>query len=261
MILETAGLVRHFGGIKALDGVDIGVRRGEFVGIIGPNGSGKTTLFNVITGIYRPDGGSVTMEGASIGGLPPHRITRMGIARTFQNIRLFGELTVADNVRIAHHQHMRCGPAAAVCRTGAYRREERRMREEVEGFLSIFSLQDRRAELAKNLPYGDQRKLEIARALACCPKVLLLDEPAAAMDPSEAGKLMESILRIRERFRLTVLLIEHRMRLVTGICERLVVLDFGQVIAEGAPSDIRKDPRVVEAYLGRNVPAGNPGHG
>jgi len=261
MILEAAGLVRHFGGIKALDGVDIAVRRGELVGVIGPNGSGKTTLFNVITGIYRPDGGTVTMEGESIVGLPPHRITRLGIARTFQNIRLFRELTVADNVRIAHHQHVRYGPLEAVCRTGSFHREERRMREEVEGFLSIFSLQDRRAEPAKNLPYGDQRKLEIARALACCPKVLLLDEPAAGMNPSEVAKLMEFILRIRERFRLTVLLIEHQMRLVMGICERLVVLDFGQVIAEGTPSAIRKDPRVVEAYLGRNVPSGNRSHG
>jgi len=168
---------------------------------------------------------------------------------------------VADNVRIAHHQHVRYGPLEAVCRTGSFHREERRMREEVEGFLSIFSLQDRRAEPAKNLPYGDQRKLEIARALACCPKVLLLDEPAAGMNPSEVAKLMEFILRIRERFRLTVLLIEHQMRLVMGICERLVVLDFGQVIAQGAPSAVRKDPRVVEAYLGRSAPTGNRSHG
>jgi branched-chain amino acid transport system ATP-binding protein len=257
VILEAAGLVRHFGGVKALDGVDLGVRRGELVGIIGPNGSGKTTLFNVITGIYAPDGGTVTMEGESIAGLPPHRIARKGIARTFQNIRLFRELSVAENVRIAYHPNVHYGPGDAVFRTKLFHREERRMNEEVEGFLSIFSLQDRRGELAKNLSYGDQRRLEIARALASCPKLLLLDEPAAGMNPSEVGKLMEFILGIRERFRLTVLLIEHRMRLVMGICERLIVLDFGRVIARGTPSAIRSDPLVVEAYLGRGASAGH----
>jgi branched-chain amino acid transport system ATP-binding protein len=261
MMLEAAGLVRHFGGVKALDGVDFRIARGELVGIIGPNGSGKTTLFNVITGIYRPDSGSVSMEGEGIAGLPSHEIARKGIARTFQNIRLFRELTVAENVRIAHHPHVRYSPCDAVFRTKTFYREERRLREEVEGFLSIFSLQDRRGELAKNLPYGDQRKLEIARALASCPKLLLLDEPAAGMNPSEVAKLMEFILRIRERFSLTVLLIEHQMRLVMGICERLIVLDFGQVIARGIPSEIRKDPLVIEAYLGRSASAWNGSQG
>ena len=237
MILEVKELTRHFGGIKALDGVDLRIGRGELSGIIGPNGSGKTTLFNVITGIYRPDRGVVSLEGREITGLPPHEIARRGIARTFQNIRLFRELTVVDNVRIAHHPHVRYGPVAALLRTDTFYREERRTREQVEEFLSIFSLQDRRKELARNLSYGEQRKLEIARALASRPKVLLLDEPAAGMNPSEVGTLMEFILRIRERFSLTVLLIEHQMRLVMGICERLIVMDFGQVIARGLPAD------------------------
>ncbi|MBI5420164.1 MAG: ABC transporter ATP-binding protein [Deltaproteobacteria bacterium] len=250
MILEVAGLSKNFGGIKALAGVDFHLDEGELIGMIGPNGSGKTTVFNVITGIYRPAGGSVTMDGTPLVGLSPHAINRLGIVRTFQNIRLFRNLSVMDNVRIACHSHVRYGPLSALCRSGGFYQAEGEIWEKAMHLLSIVSLQDRRKELAKNLPYGDQRKLEIARALATEPRILLLDEPAAGMNPFEVGRLMEFIREIRERFRLSILLIEHQMRLVMGICERIVVMDFGQVIARGAPEEIRNNPRVIEAYLG-----------
>jgi len=254
MILAISGLTKHFGGIRAVDGVDLSIAEGELAGLIGPNGSGKTTVFNLVTGIYLPDGGSVTLDGKSLVGLPPHRINRLGIARTFQNIRLFRNLTVLDNVRIAHHSHREYGPLSALCRTERFYKREKEIQAKVEYFLSIFMLQNRKNEIAGNLPYGDQRKLEIARALASEPRLLLLDEPAAGMNPYEVRMLMDFLLEIHERFRLTILLIEHQMRLVMGICQRLTVMDFGQVIARGDPSEIRGDRRVVEAYLGEDVP-------
>jgi len=254
MMLAIRGLTKHFGGIRAVDGVDLTLAKGELVGLIGPNGSGKTTVFNLVTGICRPDGGSILFEEKSLVGLSPHRINRLGVARTFQNIRLFRNLTVMDNVRIAHHSHLEYGPVSALCRTGRFYREEIEIQEKVENLLSIFLLQNRKHEIAGNLPYGDQRKLEIARALATEPRVLLLDEPAAGMNPNEVGKLMEFILGMRERFRLTILLIEHQMRLVMGMCQRLAVMDFGQVIARGLPDEIRENSKVIEAYLGEDVP-------
>jgi branched-chain amino acid transport system ATP-binding protein len=254
MMLEISGLTKNFGGIRAVDGVDLSIAEGEVVGLIGPNGSGKTTVFNLMTGIYRPDGGSVTLDGRSLVGLPPHRINRLGVARTFQNIRLFRNLTVLDNVRIAHHSHREYGPLSALCRTGRFSKKENELHIKVDYFLSIFLLQNRKNEIAGSLPYGDQRKLEIARALASEPRLLLLDEPAAGMNPYEVRMLMDFLLEIHERFRLTILLIEHQMRLVMGICQRLTVMDFGQVIAQGPPSEIRGDSRVIEAYLGEDVP-------
>ncbi|MGW8285023.1 MAG: ABC transporter ATP-binding protein [Candidatus Deferrimicrobiaceae bacterium] len=253
-MLEIRGLTKHFGGIRAVDGVDLLLGEGDLVGLIGPNGSGKTTVFNLVTGIYRPDAGSIALEGESLVGIPPYRINRLGIARTFQNIRLFRKLTVMDNVRIAHHSHLEYGPMAALCRTRRYYTGENEIHDKVENFLSIFSLQNRKNDLAGGLSYGDQRKLEIARALASEPRVLLLDEPAAGMNPYEVRKLMEFILLIRERFRLSILLIEHQMRLVMGICERLAVMDFGQVIARGVPDEIRENRKVIKAYLGEDIP-------
>ena len=249
-LLELKQLCRHFGGLKAVHMVDLVVNENALNGLIGPNGSGKTTIFNVITGIYKPTDGHVVFDGQNINGLAPFVINQMGIARTFQNIRLFPNLTVLDNVRIAYHPHSGYGMADAILHNNHFEKMEQKLTEKAQEFLSVFNLQDRQGEIAKNLPYGEQRRLEIARALASNPKVLLLDEPAAGMNPKEVATLMELIHFIREKFNLTVLLIEHQMRVVMGICEYITVMDFGEVIARGSAQEVQGNPKVVEAYLG-----------
>ena len=249
-ILVLKKLCRYFGGLKAVHEVDLALEPNALNGLIGPNGSGKTTIFNVITGIYEPSGGEVVFEGQSIGGLDPFIINQMGIARTFQNIRLFPELTVLDNVRIAYHPHAGYGMRDAFFHNKRYDAKEKELTEKAQDFLSVFGLENRQAEIAKNLPYGEQRRLEIARALASNPKVLLLDEPAAGMNPNESIELMDLIHFIREKFGLTVLLIEHQMRVVMGICEKITVMDFGEVIARGNAKEVQSNKHVIEAYLG-----------
>jgi len=253
--LDIRSLTKFFGGLKAVSNVDLTLYQGNLVGLIGPNGAGKTTVFNMITGIYVPSEGDILFEGESVIGLPPHTINQMGIARTFQNIRLFPSLTVLDNVRIAYHPHAGYSMSDSIFRNRKYHEKEKELTERAQEFLSVFNLQDRQSEIARNLPYGEQRRLEIARALAAEPSLLLLDEPAAGMNPAESMALMDLIHFIRERFKLTILLIEHQMRVVMGICEQITVVDFGEVIARGNPEEIQNNPRVIEAYLGRGAAA------
>lgn len=249
-----------FGGLKAVTNFGLKLEKGELVGLIGPNGAGKTTIFNMLTGVYNPTSGNIIFNGESgeksIIGLKPYQITQMGIARTFQNIRLFKDLKVIDNVRIAFHSNVKYTALQAVLRTTSYYKEEEAMVERARELLKIFNLHNKENELAKNLPYGEQRKLEITRALATNPKLLLLDEPAAGMNPQETQDLMNLIKFIRDKFNLTILLIEHDMSLVMGICERIAVLDYGQTIAMGTPQQISKDPKVIKAYLGEEVITG-----
>ena len=252
-MLEIKGLTKLFGGLKAVKDFDFGIKKGELLGLIGPNGAGKTTIFNLITGIYTITAGSIKFKGDNLIGLPSHQITQMGIARTFQNIRLFPNLSVLDNVRIAYHTHAGYSLTDSMLHNAHFFKLEKELTERAQEFLSVFNLQDRQGEIAKNLPYGEQRRLEIARALAANPELLLLDEPAAGMNPGEVMALMDLIHFIRERFNLTILLIEHQMRVVMGICEWITVMDFGEVIARGTPNEIQSNPRTIEAYLGRGA--------
>ena len=257
-LLKTEHLGMQFGGLRAVGDFSLELAEGELVGLIGPNGAGKTTVFNMLTGVYAPTSGTITLatktgNAEQIGGLLPHRITRKGIARTFQNIRLFKSMTVWENVSISRHFQVPYRLAQGVFRLPPFRKAEADLRSEILELLAIFKIDNKAEMQASNLPYGEQRKLEIVRALASKPRLLLLDEPAAGMNPQETLELMELIRFIKERFELTVLLIEHDMNLVMGICERLLVLDYGLTIAQGLPAEIRNNPVVIKAYLGEDA--------
>lgn len=249
--VENVGI--QFGGLKAVQGFDMELFEGELIGLIGPNGAGKTTSFNMLTGVYKPTEGKITFDGKVTNNLSPHQVTKSGVSRTFQNIRLFKELTVLDNVKVANHSLANHSLLSSLFRLPTHFKGEEKMTQESIEFLKIFGLDVYKDELAKNLPYGMQRRLEIARALAAGPKLLLLDEPAAGMNPKETKALMDLIALIRQKFNLTILLIEHDMGLVMGICERIYVLDHGQLIADGTPEEIRNNKKVIEAYLGEEV--------
>lgn len=252
-LLKVNDISMVFGGLRAVSNFTMHIDKGELIGLIGPNGAGKTTAFNMITGVYTPTEGDIYFDGEKSSGKQSYQVTQMGMARTFQNIRLFSELSVIDNVKIAYNMHVKYNMLDAVLRTGKYIKEEEEITEKAMALLKIFHLEGDANEEARNLPYGKQRRLEIARAMATQPKLLLLDEPAAGMNPQETHELMEMIRWIRDEFKLSILLIEHDMGLVMGVCERIYVLEYGMKIAEGTPDEIKTNKRVIEAYLGEEV--------
>ncbi len=249
-LLEVKNLGISFGGLRAVDDFNLTIEKGQLYGLIGPNGAGKTTIFNMLTGVYKPTDGSIILDGENITGKKTIEINKHGIARTFQNIRLFHQQSVIDNVKIGLHNEYPYSTLSAILRLPPYHKAEKQMNEKAMELLKVFDLQDEAEYLASNLPYGKQRKLEIARALATDPKLLLLDEPAAGMNPNETKELMETIQFVRDEFDMTILLIEHDMKLVSGICEKLTVLNFGQVLTQGDTGEVLNNPEVIKAYLG-----------
>jgi len=252
-LFQIEGLTHFFGGLRAVYDFSLTLEEGELVGLIGPNGAGKSTVFNLVCGVYRPTEGQVRLNGTDLVGLRPHKVAAKGIGRTFQNIRLWGELTVLDNVRVAHYSKINYGLVDSILRSKRWRDEEAEIEKQAMELLDLFGVADYAHDLAKNLPYGEQRRVEIVRALAVEPRLLLLDEPAAGMNPGEIDALLDLIKRLRDECGLTIWVIEHQMRVIMNICERIKVIDFGETIAEGTPEQIQSNQRVIEAYLGEEV--------